>query len=82
MNEPAESQARPITRVRIGVATHITPSAPLSGNEALQDLLLVVDECIDGGEFKLIIDLSTVQSIDSLTITALMDLQDRKDLKV
>ena len=77
MNEPAETQARPITRVRIGVATHITPSAPLSGNEALQDLLLVVDECIDGGEFKLIIDLTSVQSIDSLAITAMMDLQDR-----
>ena len=77
MTEPAESTARPITRVRIGVATHVTPKASLTGNDALQDLLLVIDECVDGGEFKIIIDFSSVQTIDSLTISTLMDLQDR-----
>ncbi|MDH3547438.1 MAG: ATPase, T2SS/T4P/T4SS family [Gammaproteobacteria bacterium] len=77
MSEPAHSPSRPITRVRIGVATHVTPKSSLTGNEALQDLLLVIDECIDGGEIKIIIDLSSAQAIDSLAISAIMDLQDR-----
>jgi len=77
MNDRAETAARSISRVRIGVATHIAPTGSLSGNEALQDLLLVIDDCIDGGEFKIIIDFAAVQIIDSLAISALMDLQDR-----
>ncbi|MDH3552707.1 MAG: ATPase, T2SS/T4P/T4SS family [Gammaproteobacteria bacterium] len=77
MNEPADSKAGPITRVRIGVATHVTPKSSLAGNEALQDLLLVIDDCIDSGEIKMIIDFAAVQVIDGLAISALMDLQDR-----
>ena len=77
MSASAESSAKPITRVRIGVATHVTPTTSLVGNEALQDFLLVIDECIDAGELKIIVDFKSVQSIDSLAISALMDLQDR-----
>ncbi len=77
MNEPAEKATTPITRVRIGVATHVEPKFSLSGNEPLQDLLLVIDQCINDNEFKIIIDFSAVQIIDSLAISALMDLQDR-----
>lgn len=77
MNEPAKLEPKPITRVRIGVATHVTPTGSLSGNDALQDFLLVIDECVEAGEFKVLIDFSAVQMIDSLAISALMDLQDR-----
>jgi type IV pilus assembly protein PilB len=77
MSASAETAARPISRVRIGVATHVTPPASLVGAEALQDLLLVIDECIDGSEFKIIVDFRSVQVIDSAAISALMDLQDR-----
>ena len=76
MSEAAAS-SKPISRVRVGVATHVAPPASLTGNEALQDLLLVIDECIEAGERKIIIDFSAVQMIDSLAISALMDLQDR-----
>ena len=77
MTEPAQSESRPITRVRIGVATHVAPTTSFTGNEALQDFLLVIDECIDAGEFKIIVDFASVQSIDSIAISAFMDLQDR-----
>ncbi len=77
MSATAENAAKPITKVRIGVATHVTPTGSLTGNEAVQDLLLVSEECIDNGEFKIIIDFTAVQSIDSIAISALMDLQDR-----
>ncbi len=77
MNSPAASISKPITRLRIGVATHVAPSATLGSNESLQDLLQVIDECVAGGEIKIIIDLKAVQSLNSLAISALMDLQDR-----
>ena len=77
MNDLAESGLQPISRIRIGVATHVTPKSSLTGNEALQDLLLVIDECVENAEYKIIIDFAAVQAIDSLAISALMDLQDR-----
>ncbi|MDH3547475.1 MAG: STAS domain-containing protein, partial [Gammaproteobacteria bacterium] len=77
MNEPAQAASAPVTRVRIGVATHVAPKFSLTGNEALQDLMLVIDECVDAREFKIIIDFSAVRTIDSVAISALMDLQDR-----
>ena len=77
MSASADSPAKPISRVRIGVATHVTPTTSLVGNEALQDFLLVIDECVESGELKIIVDFKSVQSIDSLAISALMDLQDR-----
>lgn len=77
MSTPAASNDRPISRVRIGVATHVTPPASLTGNDALQDLLLVIDECINSGEIKIILDFPAVQAIDSQAISALMDTQDK-----
>ncbi|NNE60625.1 MAG: Flp pilus assembly complex ATPase component TadA, partial [Woeseia sp.] len=66
-----------ISRVRIGVAMHVTPKFSLKGVEALQDLMLAIDECVEAGDIKIIIDFTSVQMIDSLAISALMDLQDR-----
>jgi type IV pilus assembly protein PilB len=77
MSEAASTVAKPITRVRIGVATHVALPGSLVGNDALQDLLLVIDECVDGSEFKVIIDFAAVQAIDSLAISALLEVQDR-----
>ncbi len=81
MNEPVTSASSTassrVSRIRIGVATHVAPKFSLTGNEALQDLLLEIDACVDAGELKIIIDFSAVQMIDSLCISAMMDLQDR-----
>ncbi|MCH9694091.1 MAG: Flp pilus assembly complex ATPase component TadA [Gammaproteobacteria bacterium] len=77
MSDAARNAEKPITRVRIGVATHVALPTSLIGNDTLQDLLVVIDECVDGGEYKVILDFSAVQAIDSLAITALIDLQDR-----
>ena len=77
MSDVAAPASRPIARVRIGVATHLAPTSSLNCNAALQDLLLVIDDCIDGGELKIILDFAAVQVIDSLAISALLDLQDR-----
>ena len=73
MSTPAEEATSPISRVRIGVATHVAPPAALVGDEALQDLLLVIDDCIANRELKIIIDFAAVATIDSLAISALME---------
>lgn len=77
MNNTAPAGERPISRVRIGVATHIAPTTSLSNNEDLQDLLMVVDECVEGREIKIILDFKAVQTINSQAISALMDMQER-----
>lgn len=77
MSEPAVSPSSSVARVRIGVETHVTPKFSLVGNEALQDLMLVIDKCVDAGEFKIVVDFASVQMIDSLALSCLMDLQDR-----
>jgi len=77
MSQVASSESAPISRIRIGVATNIALPGPLQGEEAVQDLLLVIDECVEAGEFKIILDFAAVPSIDSLAIATLMDQQDR-----
>jgi type IV pilus assembly protein PilB len=77
MSEAATSQEAPVTRVRIGVATHVALKSSLSANESLQDFVDAIDECIAAGELKVIVDLSAAQTIDSLGISALMDTQDQ-----
>jgi len=77
MSSPAENAVSSVTRVRIGVATHVTPKFSLVGNDALQDLVLAVDECVETGEFKIILDFGSVQTIDSPALSWLMDVQDR-----
>ncbi len=76
MSEAAQQQATPVSRVRIGVATHVTPKASLTANESLQDFLEAIQESVSAGELKVIVDLSAAQTIDSLGISALMDTQD------
>jgi type IV pilus assembly protein PilB len=61
----------------MGVATHVTPRGALSSNEALQDFLLVIDDCVDAGEIKVIVDLTSVPSLNSLAISSFLDVQDR-----
>ncbi|MDJ0939568.1 MAG: ATPase, T2SS/T4P/T4SS family [Woeseiaceae bacterium] len=71
------SQQGSASRVRIGVATHVAPKGSLTGEEAIADLMLVIDDCIASHEHKVIVDLSAAQTIDSLAISTFMDLQDR-----
>jgi type IV pilus assembly protein PilB len=77
MSPSATAEATPVTRTRIGVATHVTPRASLTANEAVADFNGAIKDCIADGELKIIVDLSAVQTIDSLGIAALMDAQDQ-----
>lgn len=76
MNAPAAQVTPPVLRSRVGVTTYVTPKSLLTSNGALQEFIQVIDDCIAGGEIKIIIDMSSVQTLDCLAISALMDLQD------
>ncbi len=69
--------ASPIVRTRVGVATHITPKVSLNAADAVADFAQAVATCIEDGEYKVIVDLSATQAIDSLGISTLMDAQDQ-----
>ena len=77
MSRSAAAESAPVTRTRIGVATHITLRASLTASEAVPDLIDAIKACIEDDELKIIIELSASQTIDSLGISALMDAQDR-----
>jgi len=76
MGATAETVAAPVYRIRIGVATHLAPRGSLTVKESLDDFNQSVASCISDGEFKLIVDLHSARTIDSLGISALMDIQD------
>ncbi|MDJ0747859.1 MAG: ATPase, T2SS/T4P/T4SS family [Woeseiaceae bacterium] len=77
MSEQAAAESTPVTRTRIGVATHVTPKASLTASEAVEDFISAVEACIADGDYKVIVDLSAAQTLDSLGVTSLMDAQDQ-----
>ena len=77
MSQSAAAESAPVTRTRIGVATHVTLRASLTANEAVPDFIDTIKACTKDDELKIIVDLSAAQTIDSLGISALMDAQDQ-----
>ncbi len=77
MSDQATAESAPVTRTRIGVATHVTPKASLTANDAVEDFVSAIEACIAEGDYKVIVDLAAAQTIDSLGIAALMDAQDQ-----
>ena len=73
----SQAPEQPAARVRIGVATHVTLKSSLTVGESLQDLLDAIEQCVNDGEFKIIVDFKAAQTIDSLGVSALMDAQDQ-----
>ena len=76
MNASTEAIESGITRVRIGVATHVALRSSLTAKESLEDFNDVIEECVEAAEFKIIVDLTAARTMDSLGIAALMDAQD------
>ena len=76
MNAVAESVAPTISKIQIGVATHLTPPTSLAAKGCLEEFSAAIDECLRIGELKIIVDLSKAQTLDSLGVGALMDAQD------
>ena len=77
MSDHATAESMPVMRTRIGVATHVTPRASLTSDETVEDFVTAIEACIADGDYKIIVDLSATQAIDSVGIATLMDAQDQ-----
>ncbi|MDJ0926907.1 MAG: ATPase, T2SS/T4P/T4SS family [Gammaproteobacteria bacterium] len=76
MTEAAEQLDRKVFKARVGVETFVAPAGALSSNEINDELHQVLTECIEDGEYGIIVDLADVPQINSRAIEILLDTQD------
>ncbi len=77
MSASEEHVTRAILQTRMGVITHLAPRSSLTTQPALDDLVAAVDECVGRRETQLVLDLSSVQLLNSAALNAMVDVQDR-----
>jgi type IV pilus assembly protein PilB len=77
MSATEEFLASQILRTRIGVITRLAPRASLVDEAALKDLRDAAEYCIGHRETQLVLDLATVQVLNSAALDAMIDIQER-----
>lgn len=77
MSASEEHVTKAILQTRMGVITHLAPRSSLTTQQALDDLAATVDECLGRRETQLVLDLSSVQFLNSAALNAMVDVQDR-----
>ncbi len=76
MSASAEQLQACVLSSRVGVEAHVAPTASLNTDEMLQELRAVIAAHVEGGDTKIIIDLSAATLVSSEAIEALLDFQD------
>jgi type IV pilus assembly protein PilB len=77
MSVSEQSLASEILQTRVGVITHLAPLSSLTSQAVLEDFAAAVEECLHRRETQLVLDLSTVQLLNSAALNAMVDMQDR-----
>ncbi len=77
MSASAESLQPCVLRSRLGVETHLAPTASLNSEAMLDELRAAISTCDEARETKVVVDLSTVSLINSEAIEALLGFQDQ-----
>ena len=77
MTEAAEKLDRKVFKARVGVETFVAPAGSLSNVEINEELRDVLNECIEDGEYGIIVDLADVHQLNSQAIEVLLDTQDQ-----
>ena len=77
MSATEEFLASQILRTRIGVITRLAPRASLVDEAALKDLRDAAEYCMERRETQLVLDLATVQVLNSAALDAMIDIQER-----
>ena len=77
MSASEESLESQILRTRIGVITRLAPRSSLVDAAALQDLRDTAEHCMAHRETQLVLDLATVQVLNSAALDAMIDIQER-----
>jgi type IV pilus assembly protein PilB len=77
MSAVKEAVASGILRTRMGVMTHIAPRSSLSETSVLVELRTETETCLAQGDVQLVIDLTSVQNINSAALELILDIQDQ-----
>ncbi len=77
MSATREAMSSEVLSTRMGVMTHLAPRSALSESQTLEDLRTEAAACLDRGDIQLVVDLMSVQILDSAALEALADLQDQ-----
>ncbi|MDX2458139.1 MAG: ATPase, T2SS/T4P/T4SS family, partial [Gammaproteobacteria bacterium] len=77
MSATREAVASEVLSTRMGVMTHLVPRSSLNEPRTLEDLCTEVGVCLERGDIQLVVDLASVQIINSAALETLADLQDQ-----
>jgi type IV pilus assembly protein PilB len=77
MNATPEYIVNEILRTKVGVMTQLAPRASLTGEDEIQKLGDAAGECLQQGDTNLVIDLGSVQVVNSAALEMLASIQDR-----
>jgi type IV pilus assembly protein PilB len=80
--EPSENnrgaEATPtVLRTRIGAMTYLAPKGALTAEETIAALVAATDDCLQMRETQVVVDLANVPSLNSESLEAILDGQDR-----
>ena len=77
MSASKEAVASEVLSTRMGVMTHLAPRSSLNEPQTLEDLRTETGICLERGDIQLVVDLVSVQIVNSTALEALADLQDQ-----
>ena len=66
-----------INRTPIGVMTYLTPTGAFTDKKGLEALKKTIDACLADREVNLVLDLSSVATVNGATLEALLDARDK-----
>ena len=76
MNTSAELMNGDVLKTKVGVMTHLTPRASLMGDSANDLLLAAAQSSLQLGDAQLVVDLGSVQGLNSAALETMADIQD------
>jgi type IV pilus assembly protein PilB len=76
VSSTAEQLDRKVFRARVGTETFVAPAGALSTEEINAELKETLADCVESGEFGIIVDLADVPQVNSRAIEILLDAQD------
>ena len=77
MSATREAMTSEVLSTRMGVMTHLAPRSSLNEPQTLEDLRTEAAACLERGDIQMVVDLTSVQLVNSVALEALADIQDQ-----
>ena len=69
--------ASAVLRTRIGAMTYLAPKGTLTAEQSIAAMTAAIDACLQTREIQVVVDLANVQSLNSASLEAILEGQDR-----